>query len=718
MRTKYLVVFCAALALSATGSVGITATPASAGVGVNTSIGSSNNPSHLGDSVTFSATVNPPGPIPPFGGVIFFDDATPLNFPAILVPNFSGTCPFCVPDGTSTATFSTSTLSSGTHFITAAADSQFGPSSSDPMIQTVQGAATVTTVTAAPAPPTVYGQGVTFTAAVAANPSSAGTPTGTIQFSDGGTNLGGQQMLSGGSASVTAPNLTVGVHSVVGVYTSDNASFLASSGTWSQQVDPASTVTALASSAGPSVFGQPVALTATVGPVAPGGGTPTGTVAFTDASITLGNPPVVGGQAVITTSALSVGTHGLAAAYGGDGNFRPSTGMLSQVVNQAPTSTAVASSANPSVYGQKVAFTATVCPGAPSTAAPQRPSGTVAFTSDGAATPFDTVTLSAAAAPGCVSAVSAPIGILSVATHPITVSYAGDANFLASSGVLSGGQVVNKAPTATTMSSSPNPSFFGDGVTLTATVGVPPPGAGTPTGTVTFADGGTVLGVAALTPTGQVTFSTAGLQVGTHSLTATYGGDANFLASTSGSQSHVVRCMTVVAGKVNGGLTVAGSTCVNDATVNGGITVRPGAALSLNRSTVNGGLTSSSAKAVTVCASSVLGSSFVGATTGFVLIGDNGDDGFTCDHNDLRGTLSLAANAGQIELGGNLIKGGASVSGTSGAGPTVENLTTKIEGNDITGQLSCTNNTPAPVDDGSPNSVTGGGSGQCSGLTS
>jgi hypothetical protein len=104
----------------------------------------------------------------------------------------------------------------------------------------------------------------------------------------------------------------------------------------------------------------------------------------------------------------------------------------------------------------------------------------------------------------------------------------------------------------------------------------------------------------------------------------------------------------------------------------------------------------------------------VTATSGFVLFGDNGDDGFSCAGNDQRGTLDLKSNAGQLELGGNQIRGGASISGTFGVGPTVENAVTEIEGNQISGQLSCTNNAPPPIDDGHPNHATGGGTGQCS----
>ena len=114
--------------------------------------------------------------------------------------------------------------------------------------------------------------------------------------------------------------------------------------------------------------------------------------------------------------------------------------------------------------------------------------------------------------------------------------------------------MVNKAPTATALTSAPNPSFFGDGVTFTATVSVPPPGAGLPTGIVTFTDGAAVLGTGTLNAADQATFTTAGLQVGSHSITATYGGDGDFLPSTSTQQSQLVRCMTVITGRVNGGL--------------------------------------------------------------------------------------------------------------------------------------------------------------------
>ena len=89
-------------------------------------------------------------------------------------------------------------------------------------------------------------------------------------------------------------------------------------------------------------------------------------------------------------------------------------------------------------------------------------------------------------------------------------------------------QPANKAATATTLTSSPNPSKSGrDEVVFTATVS---PSAAT--GTVQFLDGSTVLGTATLGG-GSASFATSALGGGRHLITAVYGGDAGFSTSTS-----------------------------------------------------------------------------------------------------------------------------------------------------------------------------------------
>ena len=94
-------------------------------------------------------------------------------------------------------------------------------------------------------------------------------------------------------------------------------------------------------------------------------------------------------------------------------------------------------------------------------------------------------------------------------------------------------QQVEKADTATALTSSVNPSKVGQSVTFTATVNVVAPGSGAPTGTITFKDGATTLATSTLNASGQATFTTAALAAGSHYITATFSGDGSFNGSTS-----------------------------------------------------------------------------------------------------------------------------------------------------------------------------------------
>ncbi|WP_441259775.1 IPT/TIG domain-containing protein [Bradyrhizobium sp. 521_C7_N1_3] len=85
------------------------------------------------------------------------------------------------------------------------------------------------------------------------------------------------------------------------------------------------------------------------------------------------------------------------------------------------------------------------------------------------------------------------------------------------------------ATTTTELTSSKNPSSYGESVTFTAKVNSL---GGTPTGTVTFNDGGTPIGTSSLSA-GVATFATTTLAVGNHSITASYNGSVAFNASTS-----------------------------------------------------------------------------------------------------------------------------------------------------------------------------------------
>jgi hypothetical protein len=93
----------------------------------------------------------------------------------------------------------------------------------------------------------------------------------------------------------------------------------------------ADTTTQLASSANPSVFGHPVTFTATVTAVAPGSGTPTGTVSFSDGSNMIGRGTLNGAGPTFTTASLFVGSHNIVARFVGDGKFN---GSQSDFLNQ------------------------------------------------------------------------------------------------------------------------------------------------------------------------------------------------------------------------------------------------------------------------------------------------------------------------------------------------------------------------------------------------
>ncbi len=169
-----------------------------------------------------------------------------------------------------------------------------------------------------------------------------------------------------------------------------------------------------------------------------------------------------------------------------------------------PTTTSLSSSLNPSAYGQNVTFTAAV---SPATA-----TGDVQFTIDGT----DVPTLVALASGSATFSIAS----LGMGDHTIAATYLGDASFQGSaSDPLT--QTVSMAPSTTSLTSSLNPSTWGQGpTTFTATV---TGAAATPTGTVQFAIDGADVGAPVALAGGVATYSTpSSLPAGSHPVTATY----------------------------------------------------------------------------------------------------------------------------------------------------------------------------------------------------
>jgi streptogramin lyase len=488
-----------------------------------TSLNAAPDPSVFGQSATLTATVSAvaPGSGIETGTVSFFDGATLL-----------GTGP--VSGGA--ATFTTSAFSVGSHSLTAVygGDSGFTGSTSPVDTEAVNRAATTTALVATPNP-SAFGQAATLTATITAVAPGSGTASGTVRFFDGETLLGAGTVNESGVATFTTSVLGVGLHSLRAVYGSDINFNGSTSPVDSETVNQASTVTTLTAAPDPSAFGQSATLTATITAVAPGSGIETGTVSFFDGATLLGTGTVSGGVASFTTSTLAVGSHSLTAVYGGNRGFTGSTSLVdTKTVTQAATTTSLVAAPDPSVFGQSATLTATVSAVAPGSG---NASGTVSF--------FDGATLLGTGTINVEGVATFTTSTLAVGSHSLTAVYGGNIDFNSSTSPVDT-KTVNQASTTTSLTAAPIPSVFGQLATLTATVTVVPPGSGTETGTVSFFDGASLLGTAAVNGSGIAALTTSTLALGAHALTAVYGGDSGFNGSTSPLDTETITASTLV----------------------------------------------------------------------------------------------------------------------------------------------------------------------------
>jgi hypothetical protein len=381
-----------------------------------TTVTSSANPSPVGQEVRFRATVEQGSPAIPAstGTVQFTVDGSKFGEAVAVTAGVA----------TSAAVAS---LDIGSHAVTAVFSGVVGEltGSKGTLIQTVVRAGTSTALSSSGSP-SRFGQPVSFTATVSAVAPGGPAPQGTVQFSADGSDIGGPVALVGAIAtSAPIAGLDAGDHAITAAYSGDT-SVAASSGRLTQSVLQAHTTTALLSSANPSGPGQDVSFTAVISPVAPGTGTPGGTVRFAVDGSDVGGPVVVAGGVAESQPIPSpgVGSHTVTARYSGAANFAASAGMLTQTVLN-DTTTALTSSANPSNPGQEVTFTATV---SPVVTGAGTPTGTVQFRYDG----------DALGEPVALVGGVATLSTSSLAAGPraITAAYSGDADFTASSGSL------------------------------------------------------------------------------------------------------------------------------------------------------------------------------------------------------------------------------------------------------------------------------------------
>ncbi|REK80307.1 Ig-like domain repeat protein [Rhodococcus erythropolis] len=303
-----------------------------------------------GESVTVEATVSP---TPAGGTVQFKDGATDLGGAVTVDANGKASL--------------TNSYAEGAHSIVAvySGSGVYQTSTSAPHALTVAPVVVEENTTTTLVGPSTgsTGEALSFTASV-----STGAAGGTVQFKEGGRDLGSPVPVDASGKATTTPTFNVaGEYSITAVF-SGSGNYLGSTSNaqtvnvkapapTDQQTQTVLTVPADAKT------GTAVGLSVTVTPTPVGG-----TVQFKDGSGNLGSPvPVVEGKASIMHEFASVGTHDITAVYSGATGFLTSTSAAQSVSVTAPaaedqeTSITVSAPAS-AVKGAKVDLVAAVVP--------------------------------------------------------------------------------------------------------------------------------------------------------------------------------------------------------------------------------------------------------------------------------------------------------------------------------------------------------------------
>ena len=285
------------------------------------------------------------------------------------------------------------------------------------------------------------------------------------------------------------------------------------------------TTTSLTTSVNPVGLKQVVTYTAAV---AGSGRTLSGTVTFAEGFVSIATVTLENNQASYSTSYQSAGNHPMTASY--SGVLNTAAGSRSATLTEYavdPTKTMLTTSGSPIFVGQPLTLSATV-------------SSNYGAIPDGELVMFYDRTVLLGSAPLVGEKATFTTSTLLAKPHGMKATYVGDTKFASSTGSVP--QIVERYSTATTLTSSLNPSIFGQTVTMTATVqsAAPYP----PAGKVVFRNGTTWFGASPLDTSGVATLTRSNLKAGSYPLTAVYVSDANNAQSTSAIVLQVVNQTT------------------------------------------------------------------------------------------------------------------------------------------------------------------------------
>lgn len=395
----------------------------------------------VGQPVTYTATVTPTGggAGTPTGTVTFSGDGGPL-------------CPaqdLSVVDGSDQATCTATYTSAQTDEVSASygGDGSFtGSSTTQPQAVTVTEASTTTELTASAAP-AVAGQTVTFTATVDPDSPSTATPTGDVTFTLAGPGhpkarcTGGATVALDDGVATCAVTMTLATSplQVSAAYAGDPGVDAASTAApVDETVGTAATTVTVTGSEAQAVGGKPLTLTATVAPVSPATGTPTGDVSFavlsgTGSDVRCTGPSVVAlnaGTARCKVAAADVSSRTapftVLATYDGSGSYGASSSVPLDVPFEPGAAAVTVTTSGTPTTGVTIAAAVSGVQG------PVVPTGTVTFTVDGpGSSPLtcaggDTRTLSSTGVADCKLAKGELSGVSGRKQLSGTAAYSGD----------------------------------------------------------------------------------------------------------------------------------------------------------------------------------------------------------------------------------------------------------------------------------------------------
>lgn len=532
-------------------------------------LGSSPNPSNAGQAVTLTDTVtSATDNNVPVGGVLFYSctsttvascSSTALG--AAVALNASGV-----------ATTTTTPATGGTYYYeaiyTPTDSTNFSASTTNIITQTVNSTSGSTVFLWSSANPASVGDSVTYVADVLGLfPPGPPFSVGTMTLKDNGAALPScvnVPVLFGlATCTVTYQTTLNSPHLIVATYSGDAHHGTGTSNTVNETVKKATPTNKVTNS--PTTLGATLKFSATVSGA---GIAPTGAVTWnvsgSAGATTCGSTTVLsGGVATCTIIATKAGSYSVSDNYGGDGNYNSAGSNTDGVSVARATPTNVMTNSAPPALGGTLKFTTTVTGVSgitPTGSVNWKVSGSAGATSCGA-----TTVLTSGVATCTITATKG-------GTYVVSDTYNGDPNYTTATSNTDTVSVAKATPTDT-LKSSLNPTTVGSAVTYTATLtgfGV------TPSGTVTFVDGGSAInscgshgvvnlvgGVAICTVTYS---STSGSP---RQITAPYAGDANYNSANSNTVSETLNRATPTNKVTNSASTTVGAKITFTATVSG-----------------------------------------------------------------------------------------------------------------------------------------------------